>query len=96
MFSSGRSSCYRFARDYCRLKPSASLCCALSFTKLHFFVVDYEQGEYYTIEWKLFRRDRPFLWIIAPFCLGRPVVRYGMSYRHFRGVIIQLPCKRSY
>lgn len=91
MFSSGRVSCYKFARDYCRLKSSASMCLALSFTQLHFFVVDYEQGEYYTIEWKLFRKQVPFLWLFARFCLGRPVVRYGLQYRHFRGIVVQFP-----
>lgn len=91
MFSSGKNSCYRFARDYCRGRPSAQLCLALSFTQLHFFVIDYEQGEYYTIEWKLFRKQVPFLCLFARFCLGRPVVRYGLQYRHFRGIVIQFP-----
>lgn len=85
-----KTNCLTFAIAFYRSRPSASLNVALSFTQLHFFVLDYEQGKYYTVEWKLYRRHIPFLWLIAPFCDGRPVVRCGFPYRHFRGLVIQL------
>lgn len=94
MFSSGKNSCYRFARDFCRARPSAQLCLALGLFHLHYFALDYEQGEYYTVEWKVDFPSVPFLFLFARFCVGRPYIRYGDVYRDYPGIVVHF--KRRY
>lgn len=94
MSFSGKSSCFQFARSYCKLRSSAQLCLALGLFHLHFFALDYERGDYYTVEWKVDFPPVPFLFLFARFCVGKPVVRYGDVYRDYPGVVIHF--KRKY